>query len=141
MDTTEAVVVVDDDDEFQALLHGGDDLGVQHQVAAVAEKREDLAARVGEFHAERSGDFVAHARVAVFGVVVVGRVRTPEFVDVAGDAARSVDGGAGGAAGGVHGVDDLRLGEAGCIAARGNEGGARRGPRGAHAGDLRAVGG
>ena len=69
-------------------------------------------------------------------MVVVGRVRTPEFVDVAGDAAGRVDGGAGGAAGGVDGFDDLRLRESGCVATRSHEGGARRGPRGAHTGTV-----
>lgn len=90
VDTAEGMIVIQHDCDLPALLHRGDDLGMQHQVAAIAEKRVDLARGVGEFHAERAGDLISHARVTIFGMVVGRRLAAPKFVDVAGNAARTV---------------------------------------------------
>src|SRR5690606_41705741 len=58
---------------FQAEHHRGGELGVHHQVAAVADHHHHLALRRSQLHAQAAGDLVAHARVAVLEVVAVAR--------------------------------------------------------------------
>src|SRR2546430_1859351 len=53
----------EDDGELVALLQGGDDLIAQHQVAAVPDHDEDLAAGVGHLDAQAAGNLVAHAEI------------------------------------------------------------------------------
>src|SRR5690606_28443315 len=91
VDALVAAVVEEDDGDLQALLPRGDELAAQHEVAAVADERVHLAIRIGELHAERARDLVAHARVGVLGVVVVLGAAPPELLQVAGQAARGVD--------------------------------------------------
>src|SRR5690606_33857052 len=56
VDALIAVVVEEDDGDRDPLLPRGEELAREHQVAAVADERVDLARRVRELHAERAGD-------------------------------------------------------------------------------------
>src|SRR5439155_8309658 len=94
VDALVAVVVVQHDRDLATLLHRGDDLVVQHQVAAVADEGVHLALRPRHLHPEGARDLVAHAGVAVLRVVVSARLAPPELVEVAGQAAGGVDHGA-----------------------------------------------
>ena len=76
---------------FSAEHHRGGDLGVDHEVAAVADHHDDLAFGPRQLHAEPAGDLVAHAGVAVFQVVGAGPPRLPELVQLAGQAAGGAD--------------------------------------------------
>ena len=91
VDATEGVIIIQHDRDLSAFLHGGDDLGVQHQVAAITKKRINFACRIRELDAECAGYFVAHARVAVFGMIVGSGLAAPEFVNVAGNSTRSMN--------------------------------------------------
>ena len=55
--------------------HGRRDLGIEHQVAAVADHHDDFALGLRHLDADAAGDLVAHARVAVFHVVAAGTRR------------------------------------------------------------------
>ena len=72
LDAAEAAVVEHHDGQLGAERDRGRDLGVHHQVAAVADQHADLALRLRELDAQPAGDLVAHARVAVFEVVAGG---------------------------------------------------------------------
>ena len=82
-DGVEPVVLHEDDDHLDPLLHGGDELGRHHQVAAVADHGEDVPALVGEADADRGGDLVAHAGVPVLDVVGLAVAHPPQLVQVA----------------------------------------------------------
>src|SRR5690606_34799520 len=73
--------------QLQAEHDGSGDLGVHHQVAAVADEHDDVALGLRELDADRACYLVAHAGVAVFQVVAVGTVRAPQFVQFAGQSA------------------------------------------------------
>ena len=83
-DRVEAVVLHEHDDDLHPFLHRHDQLGRHHQVAAVADHREHVAAVVGEGHPEGAGDLVAHAGVAVLHVVALAVAHPPELVQVTG---------------------------------------------------------
>ena len=68
---------------FCAEHHRRRDLGVEHQVAAVADHHDDFAVGPRHLDAEAAGDLVAHARVAVFHVIAAGHRRAPELVQLA----------------------------------------------------------
>ena len=72
------------DDDLDALLHGGHQLGGHHQVGAVADHDEHVAVSSAISHAEAAGDLVAHAGVAVLDVVALGIPGPPELVQVTG---------------------------------------------------------
>ena len=61
LDAAEAPVVQHHDEELRAERDRGGDLGVEHQVAAVADQHADLALRTRQLDAEAAGDFIAHA--------------------------------------------------------------------------------
>src|SRR5689334_4547227 len=61
-------VVADDDDQLLARQHRAVQLGVEHQVRAVAHEGEDFAVTTCEPRAPGAGDLVAHAREAVLAV-------------------------------------------------------------------------
>ena len=63
------------------------DLGVQHQVTAVADQHDDLVLGPRQLHAEAAGDLVAHAGIAVFQVVAADLPRLPQLVQFAGQPA------------------------------------------------------
>ena len=57
----------------------GRDLGREHQVRAVAHHRDHLGVGPRHLDAERAGDLVAHARVAVLDVVALAVARAPHL--------------------------------------------------------------
>ena len=68
--------------------HGGGDLGIHHEIAAVAHQHDDPPVGKGELHPEPAGDLIAHAGIAVFQVIALGRAGAPELVQLARQAAR-----------------------------------------------------
>ena len=72
VDAAEAAVVEHDDGELHAEHDRGRDLGVHHQVRAVADHDDHLALGPRHLDAEAAGDLVAHAGIAVFEVVAAG---------------------------------------------------------------------
>jgi hypothetical protein len=70
LDAAEAAVVQHHDDELESQHDRGGDLGIQHQVGAVAHHHDHLVLRARHLHAQAAGDLVAHAGIAVFDVVV-----------------------------------------------------------------------
>ena len=76
---------------LNALLQSGDEFLRHHQVGAVAHHHVDLALGGRHLGADAAGDLVAHAGVAVLEVESAGLFRAPEFVQVAGQAARGAD--------------------------------------------------
>jgi hypothetical protein len=91
VDRLESLVVDQHDREGDALGDGGDDLGVQHQVGAVADEHDDLARRLRELDADARGDLVPHAGEAVLDVVALRVAAAPQLEQVAGHGARRVD--------------------------------------------------
>jgi hypothetical protein len=73
-------VVYQYDGELVALLDGGDDLRVHHQVGAVATHNVHLPLRGRHLDAEAFGDLVAHRRVAILDVVALRITCTPELM-------------------------------------------------------------
>ena len=84
VDAAVAAVVEQHNDQLEAEHHRGRDLGIHHQVAAVADDDDDFAVRAGHLHTEPAGDLVTHARVAVLEVIAAGHRRAPELVQFAG---------------------------------------------------------
>ena len=74
VDHGEAAVVADDHDQLLPGEHRAVEVGVEHQVRAVADERDHVAVRARHPRAPRAGDLVAHARVAV---LAVERARRP----------------------------------------------------------------
>ena len=83
-----AAIVEEHDGELQPEHHRRGDLGVEHQVGAVADHDDDLLVGLGHLDAEPAGDLVAHGREAVFGVVGARRAGLPELVQLARQPAR-----------------------------------------------------
>ena len=77
VDAAEAAIVEHDDDELLAQHHRGRDLRVHHQIGAVADRHDDLAVGQGHLDADRAGDLVAHAGIAVFDVIAERRAGSP----------------------------------------------------------------
>ena len=90
-DAAVAAVVEDDDRQLAAEHHRGGDLGVEHQVAAVADDDDHFATGVRHLHADAAGNLVAHARVAVLDVIAAGHRRAPELVQLARQRPRGAD--------------------------------------------------
>ena len=67
-DDLEAVVLGDHDGHVEPLLERGDQLGRLHQERPVADERDDRPVGLGQSHAERRRQLVAHARIAEFEV-------------------------------------------------------------------------
>ena len=85
------MIVEHQDVDLQPLHDAGDDLRVEHHVAAVAHQGKHLAVRGRHLGAEGGGDLVPHAGKAVFHVVRVRRPGPPDPLEIAGQAARSPD--------------------------------------------------
>ncbi len=107
------MVLHEDDDELDALGHGGDELGVEHQVRAVADHDDDLAlVAVGKEPAlgpQAAGDLVSHARERVFDVVAERVAHTPQLVQIAREGSGGLHDDVGRVEGRLHGPDDLGL--------------------------------
>jgi hypothetical protein len=83
VDAAVTAVVEHDDDQLAPEHHRGRDLGVEHQVGAVADEDEHLAGRFSHLHAEAARDLVTHAGEAVFHVVAAGLGGLPVLVQLA----------------------------------------------------------
>ena len=68
LDHREATVVAEERDQLVPGDHGAQELGVEHQVRAVADEREHLAPCTRHARAPRAGQLIAHAREAVLAV-------------------------------------------------------------------------
>ena len=82
IDAAEAAIVQHHDGQFHAEHHRCRDLGVQHQVAAVADQHDHLTLGPSQLDAKAAGDLVAHAGVAVFQVVGADLPRLPQLVQL-----------------------------------------------------------
>ena len=91
VDAAEAAIVEHDDDELLAEHHRGRDLGIHHQIGAVADHHDHFAVRQRHLDADPAGDLVAHAGIAVFEVVAERRARPPQLVQFARQSARGAD--------------------------------------------------
>ena len=74
-------------DDFDAFLHRGHQLGRHHQVGAVADHDEDIAVGAGHPHTDAACDLVSHAGIAVFDVIALAVAGAPQLVQVAGHGA------------------------------------------------------
>src|SRR3546814_14122261 len=66
VNATEATIVEQHEDQFDAHRNRGGQLRIEHQIAAVANHDIDMARGLGELDANTDGDLIAHARIAVF---------------------------------------------------------------------------
>ena len=110
IDAAEAVVVEDHDDERQAHRHRGRDLGVHHQIAAVADHDEHVAVGQRHLRAETTGDLVSHAGISVLEVIALRIGRAPELVKLAGQPAGGAHDDAARSGRAVDGADHLSVG-------------------------------
>ena len=110
VDAAEAAIVQHHDGQLQAHRHRGRDLGIHHQVAAVADQHDHRARRIGQFDAEAAGDLVAHAGVAVFQMVGAGTLGLPQLVQLARQAAGGANHHRPRRRDPLHRADDLRVG-------------------------------
>ncbi len=85
------MVVEHQDVDLQPLHDAGDDLRMEHHVAAVPHQGKHLAVRVRHLGAQGGGDLVPHAGKPVLHVVRVRRPGPPDSLEIAGQAARSPD--------------------------------------------------
>ena len=92
VDDRETAVVANYDDHLVAGQDGRVDVGVHHQIRAVADHHDGRSVAVHRHRrAPAAGDFVAHARVAEFAVVGVRSFRPPSLHCFARQAARGRD--------------------------------------------------
>ena len=91
VDAAEAAIVQHDDGQLQPEQHGDGDLGIHHEIGAVAEHHRHVARRVGHLDAQPAGDLVAHGGIAIFEVIAARRARLPMLVQLAGKPARRAD--------------------------------------------------
>ncbi len=106
------MIVEQHDVELEPFLNGRHDLGVHHEVGAIADHHVHLAIRRSHLHAQSARDLVAHAGIAVLQVIALGVARPPELVQVTGQAPRGAHDDVAGLRKGVDDPDDLGLGEA-----------------------------
>src|SRR5207249_2203039 len=110
-----------------AHVYRGGDLAVEHEIGPVTDHHDDFALRLGEFHAQPSGDLVAHAGEAVLQVIARGLLGLPVLVQLPGQAPRGADQDVGRLRSSLHRTDDLGVRWQWLIA-RGGEGLRRRAP-------------
>jgi hypothetical protein len=87
VDAAEPAIVEDDDIELDAHHDGGRDLGIHHEIAAIAHQHDNPPLGKSELHPQPAGDLIAHAGIAVFQVIALGRAGAPELVQLARQAA------------------------------------------------------
>ena len=87
VDHGEAAIVADDDDELKAGEDRAVDVGVEHQVAAVADEDDHVARGVGHLRPPAAGDLVAHAGEAELAVEAADRLGLPVLAQLARQAA------------------------------------------------------
>ncbi len=110
VDDGEAAIVADDDDHLVAGQHRGIDVGIHHQIGAVAGKDDDITVRIGHRRAPAAGDLVAHAGKAEFAIKRARRLDLPDLGKLARQAAGGGQDEVGVVAGAVDDADDLRIG-------------------------------
>jgi hypothetical protein len=91
IDAAEPAIVEHDDVQLLIQHHGSRDLRIHHQIGAVADQNPNLTFGHGELGAEPAGNFVPHARVAVFDVVGADLSAAPQFVQFTRQAASGAD--------------------------------------------------
>src|SRR3546814_7285475 len=77
VNATEATIVEQHEDQFDAHRNRGGQLRIEHQIAAVANHDIDMARGLGELDANTAGDLIAHARIAVFDMIAAAGSRRP----------------------------------------------------------------
>ncbi len=110
VDAAVPAVVAEHDEERVAAGHRSRDLGVHHQVAAVAQQDGNGARGIGHLHAETARDLVAHAGIAVLEVIAAGLGAAPELVQLARQAAGGRDQGRALAQCAIDRAEHLRVG-------------------------------
>ena len=90
-DAAPALVVEQHDVDLRLFLYRRVQLTVQHEEAAVTDKRIDVAVGYCQLGAERTADLVAHAREAVFHMVGVFALGLPQPLQTAGQRAGRAD--------------------------------------------------
>ncbi len=112
VDAAIAAVVEHDDDQFFVEHDGGGDFRIHHQIAAVAHHDDDFRLRLRHLDAQAAGDFITHARVAVFHMVAARCRCSPQLVQLGRQGTgRADDNVAGGGilGGTLHGADDFAV--------------------------------
>ena len=92
-------------DELEFLGNRGNQLGVQHQIRAVANHDDSLA--TGTSNTEASGNLVTHGRESIFNVIAEVVAHAPQLVQVARQRTGSADQNVGCFGCGMNRTDDL----------------------------------
>src|SRR5580704_5580204 len=110
---SEAVIVADDDDQLLAGEHGGVELGIEHEIGAVADEHDRIPFRLrlglSDSRAPTSRYFVAHAGKAELDVNSAGRLGPPIRGDLGRQAARRANDPVSRMTQYVDDADDLRV--------------------------------
>ncbi len=93
VDAAKAAVVEDQNVDLLLFLLDGHDLAVEHLEAGVAHHAVDLVVRLRELHAQSGGHLIAHAGIAVLGVIPAPLVGGPHPLHAAGEGASGGDDG------------------------------------------------
>ena len=105
LDAAPAGVIEEAEVDPEALLDAGDQLGMGHEIGAIAEEGIDLRIRAGELDAQGAVGLIAHVREAVLHMIAVPAGGAEEALHIPGQAA----GGAHGHIAGLHeGIDDAQ---------------------------------
>ena len=124
VDAAIATVVEQHDGQLQPQHDRRGDLGIQHQVGAVAHHDDDLLVGPRHLDAQPAGDLVAHAGIAIFGMVGAGVAGLPELVQLARQAAGGMQQRSTLAAhGALHRADHLGIGRQRGVGGGGDPGG------------------
>ncbi len=94
---------------FRSSAIAGRDLGVHHQITAVADHHDHIAVRTRQLDTQPARNLVAHARVAVLEVISVTILSAPQFVQLAWQTTGGADHGAVRSDGAVDGAKHLRV--------------------------------
>ena len=110
VDAAIAAVIEHNHDQLEAEPDGGFQLGVQHQVAAVAHGDEHVPPGLRLFHAKAASDLVAHAGEPVLDMVAAGLAGAPQLVQLPRQAAGGADHDAARAGRAIDSAHHLRVG-------------------------------
>ena len=91
IDAAEPAIVEHDDVQLLVQHHRSRDLGIHHQIGAIADQDPDFALGHGQLDPEPAGDLIPHTGIAVFDVVGAGLSAAPQFVQFAGQSAGSAN--------------------------------------------------
>ena len=76
------LVVADDEDHFVAGQHRSVNVGVHHQIRAIADHGKDFAVGSGHCGTPRTRDFISHAGITVFTVETGDRFAHPVDIEL-----------------------------------------------------------